>query len=103
MALQRKRPDDALHHFDIALDAWPTPDAAGMQAALLATDGHYAQALAHLDHYERIARGGKQATGWNMQRVHAMVLDRQGYWPYELGLLRTKLQAEIDAAQRARD
>lgn len=103
MALQRARPDAALRHFDLALDAWPTPDAAAMQAALLATHRHYAQALAHLDHYERIGRQQDPPRGWNMQGVHAIVLERQGYWPYELGLLRRKLQAEIDAAHRARD
>ena len=97
MALLRDQPDIALAHFDRALAAYVTPDAAAMQTAMLATNGHYTQALAHLDHYERIKQRTRARHGWNMRRVHEAVLDAQGYWPYELGLLREKLRAEIAA------
>jgi len=95
MALLRQQPDQALAHFDRALSAWVTPDAAAMHTAMLATNGYYAQALAHLDHYARIQDRRERAQGWNMRRAHEAVLEAQGYWPYELGLLRDKLQAEI--------
>ena len=95
LALIRQQPDEALAHFDRALSAYVTPDAAAMHTAMLATNGHYRQALAHLDHYARIQHRRDRARGWNMRRVHEAVLDAQGYWPYELGLLRDKLRAEI--------
>lgn len=100
MALLHQQPDLALAHFNRGLSAYVTPDAAAMHTAMLATNGYYRQALAHLDHYERIEHRRERAHGWNMRRVHEAVLDAQGYWPYELGLLRDKLQAEI-AAQAA--
>ena len=95
VALHRRQPDRALVEFDQALRAWPTPQAAAMQAALLATDGHYRQALDHLDLYDVLARKPSSAGGWNMARLHAYVLDAQGYWPRELGILRGKLEADL--------
>ena len=50
LALTRGQPDAARLEFDRALDAWPTPQAALQQAALLASAGCYAQARDHLDH-----------------------------------------------------
>jgi tetratricopeptide (TPR) repeat protein len=97
IALRKQQPDQALAHFDRALTAYVTPDAAAMQTAMLASDGHYKQALAHLDHYKRIEHRTERAQGWSMRRLHETVLDAQGYWPYELGLLREKLLAEIAA------
>jgi protein O-mannosyl-transferase len=87
----------ALRAFNRALDAEPAPDAAGAQAAYLATRGDYVGALAHLDHYEALLREPRPAPGWGMPRVHVWVLDRQGYWSYELGRLRHNLEAEIRA------
>lgn len=94
IALQRDQPALALARFDEALAAYPTPTAAAMQAALLATNGHYAEALAHLDRYERVMHARPQP-GWGMPRLHRWIVDRQGYWPRELALLRSKLRAEI--------
>ena len=96
-ALLQQQPDLALVHFNRALSAYVTPDAAAMHTAMLATNGHYRQALAHLDHYERVKHRRERESGWNMRRVHQAVIDAQGYWPYELGLLREKLRAEIAA------
>jgi tetratricopeptide (TPR) repeat protein len=93
----------ALRAFNRALDAEPTPDAAGAQAAYLATAGEYAYALAHLDHYEKLLREPRPVPGWGMRRVHAWVLDRQRYWPYELIRLRRNLEAEIRTDKESRD
>jgi tetratricopeptide (TPR) repeat protein len=100
LALVRGQPDAALAHFDRALAVYVTPDAATRQAALLAQQGHYRQALAHLDHYDRLAVRRERATGWNMSRLHQWVLDRQGYWPRELAILRDTLQADLAAQAR---
>lgn len=102
IALQRHQPALALARFDEALAAYPTPTAAAMQAVLLATDGHHAEALAHLDHYDRLAHA-RPEPGWGMPRLHRWVLDRQGYWPRELALLRTKLRAEIAQSNQDKD
>jgi hypothetical protein len=86
----------ALRHFDSALLAHPTPDVAARQAAMLARHGRYREALAHIDLYER-ERVRMQAPARGMPWLHAWVLDRQGYWPREMAVLRAKLHAEIAA------
>jgi hypothetical protein len=95
LALQRGLPDLALAEFDQGLAADPKPDVAMAQAAMLATHGHYRQALAHLDHFER-QPPPPAARRWNMRRLHAWVLERQDYWPRELALLRRKVRAELN-------
>lgn len=100
IALVRGDADAALREFRNALDAWPTPDAAAQQSALLASSGHPAQGLALLDHYESIAPLRKRARGWNMPRLHQWVLERQGYWPNEFAELRRKMREDL-AAQAA--
>lgn len=97
VALLRGQHSVALARFDEALVAYPTPTAAAMQAAMLASNGHYAEALAHLDHFEWLGKS-VPAAGPGMPRIHRWVLERQGYWPRELRLLRAKLRAEIEAA-----
>lgn len=83
----------ALTDFNGALMQDPTPTVAAMQTALLASAGHYREALAHLDAFERVPQ--PTPSGWGMPRVHAWVLERQGYWPHELGELRRKLLVEL--------
>lgn len=95
LALARGQGDDALAHFNAALDAFATPDVAARQAAMLARAGMYRQALAHLDHYESL-RPHLRAPGRGMPRVHAWVLAREGYWPREMSILRAKLHAELE-------
>jgi protein O-mannosyl-transferase len=97
LALLMALPDRALAHFDRGLAADPRPDAAAQQAAQLARHGHYAQALAHLDHYERLAALTPPEEGLAMPRLHRWVLDRQGYWRNEFNALRRQLRAELDA------
>ena len=100
VAIQRKQPDLALEHFDRALESFTTPDMAARQASILASNGYYEQALAHLDTYERI-KGRVRPSGRGMSQVHAKVLEWQGYWPHEMAVLRHKLGAEIAARDRA--
>jgi hypothetical protein len=90
----------ALREFRTALDAWPTPDAAARQSALLASAGHPAQGLALLDHYATLESRRKHASGWKMPRLHQWVLERQGYWPREFAELRRKMREDL-AAQPA--
>jgi tetratricopeptide (TPR) repeat protein len=94
IALREGQPDQALVHFDRALEASVTPDIAARQAALLASSGAYAQALAHLDHFQALQpRAASLRSG--MPWLHARVLERQGYWPREFSILRGKLHAEL--------
>jgi predicted Zn-dependent protease len=94
IALREHKPDVALQHFDRALAAFPTPDVAARQASSLASSEYYEQALAHLDTYEHL---GNQVhhPGFNMPWLHAKVLEWEGYWPYEMALLRKKLHEAI--------
>jgi hypothetical protein len=87
----------ALRQFELALRAWPTPDAAAQQSALLASNGHPAQGLALLDRYATLESERKRANGWNMPRLHQWVLERQGYWPHEFAELRRKMREDLSA------
>lgn len=100
IALSQNNAANALVHFNRALDAWPTPQATGMQAALMATGGHYRHALDHLDYFESLA-GATPIDGKGMARIHARVLAHQGYWRRELDLLRRNLRAELASSQAA--
>ena len=97
LALARGDAAAALLEFNRALDASPTPQAAAKQAALLASNGAYALGLAHLDHYAAIEQQRDVRAGWNMRRIHAWVLRRQGFWQNELSTLRRKMQADLAA------
>ena len=94
VALAQGNASIALKEFNKALDASPTPQAASAQAALLASSGAYSEALAHLDHYVQLESRGKPESGLNMQRVHAWVLARQGFWQHELSHLRRTIEAD---------
>lgn len=91
----------ALREFRSALDAWPTPDAAAQQSALLASGGHPAEGLALLDHYASLDPGRKRATGWSMPRLHEWVLERQRFWPREFSELRRKMREDLVARPEA--
>jgi tetratricopeptide (TPR) repeat protein len=94
LALRENKPDEALIHFDRALAAVTTPDVAARQASLLAAAGAYEQALAHLDNYERRKADVRKPSA-GMPWLHAKVLEWEGYWPFEMALLRKKLHAAI--------
>lgn len=100
LAMRQGHADAALAHFNRALAALPKPDVAARQASMLAANGDYTQALAHLDAYERLkARLPPPTAG--MPWLHAKVLEWQGYWPFEMALLRRKLHAAIDESDDA--
>jgi tetratricopeptide (TPR) repeat protein len=94
IAVHRGEPNQALTHLDRALRARPSPDQAARQAVLLASNGYYQQALAHLDTYDSLA-ARRPPTGFGMSWLHRRVLDWQGYWPREMALLRAKIKAEM--------
>jgi hypothetical protein len=94
LAMRKQQPELALLHFDRALAAFTTPDMAARQASQLASSGYYRQALAHLDYYEAI-KSRRHRPGFGMPRLHAKVLEWDGYWPREMAILRQKLQVEI--------
>lgn len=97
LALRREQPALALHYFNQAYLASPSPRTAEGQAALLAAHGAYAEALAHLDFYARHASVASSA-GPAMPRLHAQVLAWQDYWPRRIATLR----AQITQAMMAR-
>lgn len=94
LAIAMGKPDMALLHFDRALQARPTPDTAARQAVMLASNEYFAQALAHLDTYERL-KSRLPEPGLGMALLHAKVLEWQGYWPQEMAFLRARLRTEI--------
>ena len=99
LALTRGQPDAARMEFDRALDAWPTPQAALQQAALLASAGCYAQARDHLDHLaalqaQRSVPHLARATG-AMAMLHETVLHKQRYWTEALVRMRTTLDEDL--------
>jgi protein O-mannosyl-transferase len=96
LALLEQRPDEALAHFDRGLAVDVRPEAAAQQAALLARHGHYQHALAHLDHYDRLAATMPPPRGFYMPRLHRWVLERQGYWEAEFEALRRQLRADLE-------
>jgi hypothetical protein len=97
VALVRGDAASALREFRNAVDAWPTPEAAAQQSALLASNGHPAEGLALLDHYASVAPLRERAGGWNMAHLHQWVLDTQGYWPGEFAYLRRKMREDLAA------
>jgi tetratricopeptide (TPR) repeat protein len=99
LALLRGQPDIALAYFDRALAAYFTPAAAAQQAALLASRGHHAQALAHLDTYRALAPDAARPRGMNIGRLREWVLERQGYWHDEHERLRELIRADLEAGQ----
>ena len=100
LAIRKHQPDDALSHFDRALAAFTTPDVAARQAAILASNDYFEQALAHLDTYERL-KNSRQPHGFGMPLLHDKVLQWEDYWPHEMALMRSKLHAAISARDSA--
>lgn len=94
VALARGRADEALQWFDQALDAQVRPGAALRQAALLGEHGFPSQGLHHLDHYSTVANQA-QPPPFGMPRVHAWVLEEQGYWTRDLAHLRATLRDHL--------
>lgn len=101
LALARGQGDEALHWFDQALDAQVRPGAALRQAALLGEHGFPAQGLRHLDHYSAVAHR-EQPAPFGMPRIHAWVLEEQGYWTRDLAHLRATLRDQLPPSPPAK-
>ena len=96
LAISQGNPTEALSHFDRGLLQRPNPEAALAQAASLASAGHYEEAVRHLDYYSDLPTP-ESPPAWNMQRVHAWVLKRQGFWPNQIRALRQEFVDEMNA------
>lgn len=95
VALARHQPLEALRHFNAALSASISPDLAARDVSALAGAGYYREALAHLDYFGSLrSQIGQPRPG--MPTLHAWVLETQGYWDHELGVLRMKLVHAIE-------
>jgi hypothetical protein len=89
--LVRQRPQQALHDFDLALEQAPAPAIALSQAATLGAADRPCLGSSHLDHLATLPK--PQEMGFSMARLHAWVLQRQGYWDGELSNLRHELES----------
>lgn len=98
LALSQGDIDAAARWFDNALRDSPTPEAALGQAAALGTAGRPDLGLAHLDLYARLPAPPLPLWSQGMMRIHALVVERQNYWPQELAHLRASLQAATPTA-----
>lgn len=90
IALMRRDAPAALGFFDEALDQQVRPPIALRQAALLGSSGYPELGLRHLQHYEAVRRLEEKPDA-GMPRIHAWVLELQGYWDNELRHLRHTL------------
>lgn len=91
--LARQQPQQALKDFDLALEQAPGPAIALSQAATLGTANHPCLGLIHLDHFAALPK--PRETGFGMARIHAWVLQRQGYWDREIANLRHELENAV--------
>ena len=95
IALLEKRPDDALRSFNKALALNPQPGIALKQAATLGQAGHPDLGLTHLNYFNAHTQHLSQPP-FGMQRIHALVLESQGYWRAELDHLRHSLERDLN-------
>ena len=95
--LAEGNPEAALQAFNRALAVAPSPGSALAQAAYLGEHGHPQLGLDHLDYFDTLPAGPKPWVG--MPRIHAWVLQKQGWWKTETDYLRKTL--EQDAAAKA--
>jgi hypothetical protein len=104
LALARGDGETALRDFNEGLAAFPTPDGALLQAALLGSAGFPKQGLKHLDYYRTLSPANRGLHG--MAAIHLWVLDRGGYWTSEFADLENQLRSDAhisNAASTARD
>lgn len=95
LELAQHRPEPALADFNLALKQHPYPGTALGQAAMLASAGYPRFGLAHLDYFDTLPK--PPAPGFSMQRFHAWVLQRQGYWQHEVAHLRNAMDTAVRA------
>jgi tetratricopeptide (TPR) repeat protein len=99
LLLTRSETDAARLEFDRAIDAWPSPQAALQQAAVLASAGCYAQAREHLDHFALVQREGTMPQlarpEGAMAILHEAVLQKQRYWRVAFEHMRATLDDDL--------
>jgi tetratricopeptide (TPR) repeat protein len=93
--LAEGKPEVALASFNRALGASVDPGAALQQAAYLGAHGYPQLGLAHLDYFQTLPPGRKP--GFGMPRIHAWVLQQQGWWKSETAHLRRTLEDDATA------
>jgi len=93
LALARGDGASALRDFKASLNAFPAPDRALLQAALLGTAGFPEAGLEQLRHYQALPSAGRSAAG--MPALHLWLLDKDGYWDGEFTHLRHELAEDV--------
>ena len=76
----------------------PKPESGLTSAARLASTGHPVEALALLDHLEKVWKPDA-SRGISMSALHTRLLFHQGYWQNEISHLRSTIKTDIDDAQ----
>lgn len=97
IALEDRRPDDALLHFNRSLAFDVRETVALRQAAELGSAGFPRLGLQHLTVFDALPIKA-QTDGPGMQTLHRWVLKRQDYWPRERRRLEATLRADIKAS-----
>lgn len=88
--MANRQPRQALADFDAVLAGNPVPRVALEQARSLAAFGYRQPALEHLNYYTTLPPHSVQGMG--MQRIHAWVLRKQGWWQGQLSAYRKQLE-----------
>lgn len=97
IALEERRPDDALLHFNRSLAFDVRETVALRQAAELGSAGFPRLGLQHLTVFDALPIK-TQTEGPGMQVLHSWVLRRQDYWPRERRHLEATLRADTKAS-----
>ncbi|WP_036516114.1 hypothetical protein [Nevskia soli] len=96
LALGRGDGESALRNFNEGLSAFPTPDGALLQAALLGAAGFPAHGLKHLDYYRTLPPADRGLHG--MAALHLWLLGHEGYWTSEFAGLENQLRIDANAS-----
>jgi tetratricopeptide (TPR) repeat protein len=90
--LARGNADGALRQFNEALAENPSPAVALNQAAALGSANYPSLGLRHLEYFDQIPASAPLTPANGMRWLHALVLERQGYWEREINHLRGELR-----------
>lgn len=92
IALAQGREGEALQRFDEALAEQPSATIALSQAAALGGANHASLGLRHLEYFKRLPLARPPSPSTGMPWLHAVVLEKQGYWQHELDHLQSELE-----------